>query len=54
MVGKSFAFFTEGTTNRFSGGKLAVAMQAMIFADMIINTIHAPKGEKERHLLKDL
>lgn len=52
MVGKSFAFFTEGTTNRFSGGKLAVAMQAMIFADMIINTIHAPKGEKGKTFIE--
>ncbi len=52
MVGKSFAFFTEGTTNRFSGGKVAVAMQAMIFADMIINTIHAPKGEKGKTFIE--
>ena len=36
----------EGCTNRFAGGKLAVAMQAGIFADMLYQTIKAPKGEK--------
>lgn len=43
---KSIAWFLEGTTNRFAGGKLAVAMQAGIFADMLYHTIKAPKGEK--------
>lgn len=43
---KAFSWFLEGTTNRFAGGKLAVAMQAGIFADMLINTFKAPKGEK--------
>lgn len=43
---KSLAWFLEGTTNRFAGGKLAVAMQAGIFADMLYHTIKAPKGEK--------
>lgn len=43
---KAFSWLLEGTTNRFAGGKLAVAMQAGIFADMLINTFKAPKGEK--------
>lgn len=43
---KAFGWLLEGTTNRFAGGKLAVAMQAGIFADMLINTFKAPKGEK--------
>lgn len=43
---KAMGWFLEGTTNRFAGGKLAVAMQAGIFADMLINTFMAPKGEK--------
>lgn len=50
LVGKSFAYLTEGTTNRFAGGKLAVFMQAFIFADMLIHTIQAPKGEKGKTL----
>lgn len=47
---KSLAWFLEGTTNRFAGGKLAVAMQAGIFADMLYHTIKAPKGEKGKTL----
>lgn len=43
---KAFGWFLEGTTNRFAGGKLAVAMQAGIFADMLMHTFKAPKGEK--------
>lgn len=43
---KALGWFMEGTTNRFAGGKLAVAMQAGIFADMLIHTFKAPKGEK--------
>ena len=43
---KSLGWFMEGCTNRFAGGKLAVAMQAGIFADMLYQTIKAPKGEK--------
>lgn len=43
---KAFGYFIEGSTNRFAGGKLAVAMQAGIFADMLIHTFKAPKGEK--------
>ncbi len=43
---KAFGLFLEGTTNRFAGGKLAVLMQAVIFADMLVNTFKAPKGEK--------
>ena len=43
---KALGWFTEGCTNRFAGGKLAVAMQAGIFADMLYQTIKAPKGEK--------
>lgn len=43
---KAFGYFLEGSTNRFAGGKLAVAMQAGIFADMLLHTFKAPKGEK--------
>lgn len=43
---KALGWFMEGSTNRFAGGKLAVAMQAGIFADMLVNTYFAPKGEK--------
>lgn len=43
---KSMGWLLEGSTNRFAGGKLVVAMQAGIFADMLINTFKAPKGEK--------
>lgn len=43
---KAMGWFMEGCTNRFAGGKLAVAMQAGIFADMLIHTWRAPKGEK--------
>jgi len=46
FIGKSFGYLTEGCTNRFAGGKLAVFMQAFIFADMLIHTFKAPKGEK--------
>jgi len=50
IFGKSFAYLTEGTTNRFAGGKLGVFMQATIFADMLIHTFNAPKGEKGKTL----
>ncbi len=50
FVGKAFAYLTEGCTNRFAGGKLAVLMQAFIFADMFIHTAKAPKGEKGKTL----
>lgn|SRR5574344_142133 len=43
---KALGWFTEGCTNRFAGGKLAVFMQAFFFADMLIHTFNAPKGEK--------
>ena len=43
---KAMGWLAEGCTNRFAGGKLAVAMQAGIFADMLIHTYKAPKGEK--------
>lgn len=46
MLPKAMGWFLEGTTNRFAGGKFAVIMQAGIFADMLINTFKAPKGEK--------
>lgn len=42
---KGLAWLLEGGTNRFGGGKLAVAMQAGILADIIYNTVKAPKGE---------
>lgn len=50
FIGKSFGYLTEGCTNRFAGGKLAVLMQAFIFADMLIHTFQAPKGEKGKTL----
>ena len=43
---KALGWITEGGTNRFAGGKLVVAMQAGIFADMLLHTFNAPKGEK--------
>ena len=52
LFGKSFAYLTEGTTNRLAGGKLAVFMQAFIFADMLIHTFKAPKGEKGKTLIE--
>lgn len=52
FFGKSFAYLTEGCTNRFAGGKLAVFMQAFIFADMFIHTFKAPKGEKGKTLIE--
>ena len=45
-MSKTLGWFTEGTTNRFAGGKLAALMQAYIFADMLVHTYNAPKGEK--------
>lgn len=50
LTGKSFGYLTEGGTSRFAGGKLAVAMQAFIIADMLIHTFKAPKGEKGKTL----
>lgn len=47
---KALSWFMEGCTNRFAGGKIAVAMQAGIFADMLIHTFKAPKGEKGKTL----
>lgn len=49
---KVFGWFMEGTTNRFAGGKLAVAMQAGIFADMLIHTFKAEKGEKGKTFIE--
>ena len=49
---KALSWFMEGCTNRFAGGKIAVAMQAGIFADMLINTFKAPKGEKGKTLIE--
>ena len=46
LMSKSFGWFMEGMTNRFGGGKLAVGMQAFIFAEMAMATIKAPWGEK--------
>lgn len=43
---KGLGYFMEGTTNRFAGGKLAVIIQAGIFADMLVHTFKAKKGEK--------
>lgn len=44
----SLGWLTEGTTSRFAGGKLAVAMQSYFLADMLYHTIKAPKGEKTK------
>ena len=49
---KALSWLLEGCTNRFAGGKIAVAMQAGIFADMLINTFNAPKGEKGKTLVE--
>lgn len=49
---KALSWFLEGCTNRFAGGKIAVIMQAGIFADMLINTFNAPKGEKGKTLIE--
>ena len=49
-LSKAFCYLTEGCTNRFAGGKLAVAMQAAIFADMAVHAWNAPKGEKGKTL----
>ncbi len=43
---KALGWFLEGCTNRFAGGKIAVLLQAGIFADMLFHTFKAPKGEK--------
>lgn len=50
FMAKAFGYLTEGCTNRFAGGKILVAMQAFIFADMIVNSWIAPKGEKIKTL----
>lgn len=47
---KALGYLTEGCTNRYAGGKLAVAIQAGIFADMLVHTFKAPKGEKGKTL----
>lgn len=49
---KALSWLLEGCTNRFAGGKIAVAMQAGIFADMLIHTFKAPKGEKGKTLVE--
>lgn len=46
FLSKATAYFAEGTTNRYAGGKLAVLMQAAIFGDMLVHAYKAPKGEK--------
>lgn len=46
IIPKASGYFIEGTTNRFAGGKIGILMQAAIFADMLIHTFKAPKGEK--------
>ncbi|MDE6138367.1 MAG: hypothetical protein K2F57_02725, partial [Candidatus Gastranaerophilales bacterium] len=47
---KAVGWITEGGTNRYAGGKLAVLMQAYIFGDMLYHSIKAPKGEKGKTL----
>jgi len=51
---KALGWLAEGGTNRFAGGKIAVLMQAFIFADMLKHTIKAPKGEKGKTLAERL
>ena len=46
FMSKSLGWIQEGATNRFGGGKVAVLLQAMIFADMAMATIKAPWKEK--------
>lgn len=46
FMSKSLGWIQEGATNRFGGGKVAVLMQAFIFADMVMATIKAPWKEK--------
>ena len=50
FLAKSVGWLTEGCTNRWAGGKIAVGMQAFIFADMAVHTIKAPWGEKGKTL----
>lgn len=45
MLPKGLSWLLEGGTNRFAGGKLGVALQAGILADILYNTIKA-KGER--------
>ena len=49
-LSKGFGWLMEGCTNRWGGGKIAVGMQAFIFADMLVHTIKAPSGEKGKTL----
>lgn len=49
---KAVGWITEGGTNRYAGGKLAVLMQAYIFGDMLYHSIKAPKGEKGKTLIE--
>ena len=46
FMSKAMGWIMEGATNRFGGGKLIVALQAFIFAEMVMATIKAPWGEK--------
>lgn len=54
FMAKMFGYAIEGSTNRYAGGKIAVAMQAFIFGEMIANTVVAPKGEKVKTLIERL
>ncbi len=54
FMSKMFGYAIEGGTNRYAGGKIAVAMQAFIFGEMIANTVVAPKGEKTKTLIERL
>lgn len=46
MLPKGFLRTVEGLTNGTAGGKLAIAMQAYCFADALVASIKAPKGDK--------
>lgn len=51
-LNKAVGWITEGFTNRYAGGKFAVLMQAGIFAEILYQTIIAPKGEKFKTLME--
>ena len=51
MLPKALSWILEGGTNRFAGGKLGVALQAGILADILYNTIKA-KGERVKTFME--
>lgn len=49
---KAFLRVVEGLTNGTAGGKMAIAMQAMCFADAIVRTKNAKKGDKGKTFIE--